>query len=165
MTTPYSRCLHGSGGTSLRQLAVAGLGHDEPTILITNDLTTPAKKIIEAYARRMNIEQRLAEAIRSFGLDALAGAVPLNIDLDVVLSVLAHTVCAALRRRLPGYHATTPDILQRRFLHTGGLILNHGAEIIVRLDRRTYSPVLRQGDLPTVTVPWWGGRRLSYQFA
>jgi hypothetical protein len=150
---------------TLRQLAVAGLGHDEPTILVTNDLTSPAKKIIEHYARRMNIEQRLAESIRSFGLDALAGAVPLNIDLDVVLTVLAHTVCAAMRRRLPGYATTTPDILQRRFLQTSGEILNHGDQIIVRLDRRAYSPVLRQADLPTVTVPWLGNRRLSYEFA
>ena len=149
---------------TLRQLAVAGLGHDEPTILITNDLTSPAKKIIERYARRMNIEQRLAESIRSFGLDALAGAVPLNVDLDVTLSLLAHTLCAALRRRLPGYATTTPDTLQRRFLSTTGEILNRGNEIIVRLDRRTYSPVLRQADLPTTEVPWWGGRRLSYQY-
>ena len=149
---------------TLRQLAVAGLGHDEPTILITNDLTSPAKKIIERYARRMNIEQRLAESIRSFGLDALAGAVPLNVDLDVTLTLLAHTLCAALRRRLPGYATTTPDTLQRRFLSTTGEILNRGNEIIVRLDRRTYSPVLRQADLPTTEVPWWGGRRLSYEY-
>jgi len=149
---------------TLRQLAVAGLGHDEPTLLITNDLTSPAKKIIERYARRMNIEQRLAESIRSFGLDALAGAVPLNVDLDVTLTVLAHTLCAALRRRLPGYATTTPDTLQRRFLSTTGEILNRGNEIIVRLDRRTYSPVLRQADLPTTEVPWWGGRRLSYEY-
>jgi hypothetical protein len=101
---------------TLRQLAITGLGHDEPTILITNNRTTPTKHIITAYARRMNIEQRLAEAIRSFGLDALAGAVPLNVDLDVVLSVLAHTTCAALRRRIPGYATATPDTLQRRFL-------------------------------------------------
>ena len=93
---------------TLRQLAVAGLGHDEPTLLISNRDHLPAKQMIETYARRMNIEQRLAEAIRSFGLDALTGAVPLNIDLDVVLSVLAHTVCAALRRRLPGYATATP---------------------------------------------------------
>ena len=150
---------------TLRQLAVAGLGHDEPTILVTNDPHTPTRQVIETYARRMNIEQRLAEAIRSFGLDALAGAVPLNIDLDVVLSVLAHTVCAALRRRLPGYATATPDTLQRRFLSTSGTIHNAGREIVVRLDRRTYSPVLRQADLPTVEVPWWNGRRLSYQFA
>ena len=105
---------------TVRQLAVTGLGHDEPTILITNDRDHTLKALIERYAQRMNIEQRLAEAIRSFGLDALAGAVPLNVDLDVVLSVLAHTVCAALRRRLPGYATATPDTLQRRFLTTGG---------------------------------------------
>jgi transposase len=149
---------------TLRQLAVAGLGHDKPTILITNDLTSPAKKIIERYARRMNIEQRLAESIRSFGLDTLAGAVPLNVDLDVALTVLAHTVCAALRRRLPGYATATPDTLQLRFLSTGGEILNRGNQIVVRLDRRTYSPILRQADLPTVEVPWWGGRQLSYEY-
>ena len=149
---------------TLRQLAVAGLGHDEPTILVTNDPASPAKAIIERYARRMNIEQRLAESIRSFSLDALAGAVPLNIDLDVTLTVLAHTICAAMRRRLPGYATTTPDILQRRFLQTSGEILNQGDHITVRLNRRAYSPVLRQANLPTVTVPWWNNRQLNYQF-
>ncbi len=150
----------------LRQLAVTGLGHDQPTLLITNDGTTPARKIVESYSRRMNIEQRLAEAIRSFGLDALAGAVPLNVDLDVVLSILAHTICAALRRRLPGYHTATPDTLQRRFLSTGGIITSHGDQITIRLNRRTYSPVLRQASLPeTITVPWWGNRTLRYEYA
>jgi hypothetical protein len=114
----------------------------------------------------MNIEQRLAEAIQSFSLDALAGAVPLNVDLDVVLSVLASTLCAALRRRLPGYGTATPDTLQRRFLNTGGIILNRRTEIVIRLNRRTYSPVLRQARLPeTITVPWWGNRTLRYEYA
>ncbi len=146
-----------------RQLAVTGLGHDQPTLLITNRPQLPARQVIQTYARRMNIEQRLAQAIRSFHLDALTGAVPLNVDLDMVLSVLAHTLCAALRRRLPGYHAAAPDTLQRRFLSTAGIITSHGNQITVRLSRRTYSPVLRQATLPeTVTVPWWGGRTLRY---
>ena len=150
----------------IRQLAVTGLGHDQPTLLITNRPQLPARQVIQAYARRMNIEQRLAEAIQSFSLDALAGAVPLNVDLDVVLSVLAHTVCAALRRRLPGYAAATPDTLQRRFLNTGGIILNRKTETVIRLNRRTYSPVLRQASLPeTITVPWWQGRTLRYEYA
>jgi hypothetical protein len=150
----------------IRQLAVTGLGHDQPTLLITNDDATPARKIIQACTQRINIEQRLAEAIQSFRLDVLAGAVPLNVDLDVVLSVLAHTACAALRRRLPGYATATPDTLQRRFLSTGGIITSHGDQITVRLNRRTYSPVLRQATLPeTITVPWWGGRTLRYEYA
>jgi hypothetical protein len=149
----------------VRQLAVTGLGHDQPTLLITNRPALPARQVIQSYARRMNIEQRLAEAIQSFSLDALAGAVPLNVDLDVVLSVLAHTVCAALRRRLPGYHAATPDTLQRRFLNTGGIIEHHHGQTTIRLTRRTYSPILRQASLPdTITVPWWEGRTLRYQY-
>ena len=149
----------------IRQLAVTGLGHDQPTLLITNRAQLPARQVIQSYARRMNIEQRLAEAIQAFSLDALAGAVPLNADLDVVLSVLASTVCAALRRRLPGYATATPDTLQRRFLNTGGIIENHRSEIVVRISRRTYSPALRQASLPeTITVPWWGGRTLRYHY-
>jgi hypothetical protein len=150
----------------IRQLAVTGLGHDQPTLLITNRPALPARQVIGTYARRMNIEQRLAEAIQSFGLDALAGAVPLNVDLDVVLSVLTHTICAALRRRLPGYHAATPDTLQRRFLNTGGIIEHHHGQTTIRLNRRTYSPTLRQASLPeTITVPWWGNRTLRYEYA
>ena len=149
----------------IRQLAITGLGHDQPTLLITNRPGPPARQVIQSYARRMNIEQRLAEAISSFSLDALAGAVPLNVDLDVVLSVLAHTICAALRRRLPGYQTATPDTLQRRFLNTGGIIENDRGQTTIRLARRTYSPVLRQASLPeTITVPWWGGRTLRYQY-
>ena len=81
-----------------------------------------------------------------------------------MLSVLAHTVCAALRRRLPGYATATPDTLQRRFLTTGGYIHTQGRQIIVRLDRRAHSPVLRQADLPTaIPVPWLDGRTLRYE--
>ena len=156
--------LSGYPGT-VRQLVIQGLGHDEPTILITNDCDRTTKALIERYARRMNIEQRLAEAIRSFHLDALSSAVPLNVDLDVVLSVLAGTVCAALRRRLPGYATTTPDTLQRRFLHTSGTIHTSNQRITVRLARRTYTPVLRQAELPQDTpIPWWGNRTLHYKF-
>lgn len=151
---------------TVRQLIVRGLGRDAPTVIITNDRRSTAKQIIERYARRMTIEQRLAESIRSFHLDALSSAVPLNVDLDVVLSVLAGAVCAGLRRRLgTGYTAATPDTLQRRFLTTGGVILNRGDTIVVRLNRRTYSPVLRSADLPETAVPWWGGRHLRLEYA
>jgi hypothetical protein len=78
--------------------------------------------------------------------------------------VLAGAVCAALRRRLTGYHHATPDTLQRRFLSTGGTIHNHGHTITVRLNRRTYSPVLRQADIPAITVPWWDGRTLRFEY-
>jgi len=148
----------------IRQLVVSGLGREAPTVILTNNTRISAKAVIERYAGRMTIEQRLGESIRSFHLDALSSAVPLNVDLDVVLSVLAGAVCAALRRRLSGYHSATPDTIQRRFLMTGGVITIRPDSVVVRLKRRTYSPVLRQAAIPETAVPWWGGRRLRFEY-
>jgi hypothetical protein len=137
-------------------LIVTGLGHDAPTVISSNDHDITTKAIVERYARRMSIEQRLAEIIRAFCADALSSTVNLNVDLDVMLAVLCQALLAALRARLPGYHAATPDTLQRRFLETPGTSINHGDTVTVRLERRAYAPVLRQADLPTATtVPWW----------
>jgi transposase len=151
--------------SEIRQLAVHGLGHEQPTLLIANDFATTPKLLIEKYSRRMGIEQRLAEWIRAFHIDALSSAVPLNVDLDVVISVLASAVCESLRQRLRGYATATPDTLQQRFLSTAGDVHVHHDQVVVTLARRAYSPVLRQAHLPTVRVPWWGDRRLTFQHA
>ena len=157
--------LTGYPGT-VRQLVVTGLGRDTPTVIITNDHDLSVKALIEHYARRMTIEQRLAEIIQAFHADALSSAVNLNVDLDIMLCVLAQALTAALRARLPGYAAVTPDVLQRRFLETPGQITTSPDTITVRLDRRAYSPVLRQADLPHDTrVPWWGNRTLRFEFS
>ena len=150
-----------------RQLVVTGLGRTTPTVITTNDHDTPVKQLTGHYARRMTTGQRLAEIIRAFCLDALSSAVNRNVDLDVVLCVLAQALTAAFRLRLPGnYDPATPDTLQRRFLDTPGEITNAGDTITVKTNRRAYAPVLRGADLPAdTTVPWWGGRRLRFDFA
>jgi hypothetical protein len=106
----------------------------------------------EHSARRMSIEQRLAEIIGAFCLDALSGAVNLNVDLDVVLCVLArHSprpfACACPATPTP----PPPDTLQRRFLDTPGEIITTVDTITVKLNRRAYSPILRSVDLPADT--------------
>ena len=151
---------------TVRQLIITGLGRDAATVLITNQDDLPPKALIEHYARRMTIEQRLAEIIQAFHADALSSTVNLNVDLDITLCVLAQATIAALRQRLPGYANVTPDVLQRRFLETPGTITTTTDTIIVRLDRRAYAPVLRQADLPNdTTVPWWGNRTLRYEIS
>ena len=82
-----------------------------------------------------------------------------------MLAVLAQALLAAFRTRLgPGYHAATPDTIQRRFLDSPGTITVNGNQITVRIDRRAYSPVLRQASLPPdTTIPWWHGRRLHFE--
>ena len=147
----------------LRQIAVRGLGHDHPTLVLTNDRAAKAARLVDRYAKRMTIEQRLEESIRSFHLDALSSAVALNVDLDTTLTVAAQLAYDWLRRRLPGYETATPDTIWRRFVSTKGSVVLGPEEVVVRLGERTYSPVLRAADLPTVSVPWWEGRRLRFE--
>ena len=114
----------------------------------------------------MTIEQRLAEIIRAFCADALSSTVNLNVDLDIMLTVLAQALIAALRARLPGYATVTPDTIQRRFLETPGTIITTDDTITVRLERRAYTPVLRKADLPTDTrIPWLGNKTIRYELS
>ncbi len=152
---------------TVRQLVVTGLGRDQPTVIITNEHQATIRSLVSQYARRMTIEQRLAEIIRAFCADALSSTVNLNVDLDIMLAVLAQALLAAFRTRLgAGYATATPDTLQRRFLNSSGTITVGRDQVTVRIDRRAYSPVLRHATLPADTaVPWWHGRRLHFEFS
>ena len=126
---------------TVRQVIVTGLGRDAPTVIITNDDQIKTRALISQYARRMTTGQRLAEIIGAFCADALSSAVNLNVDLDVVLCVLAQALLAAFRTRLgPAYATATPDTIQRRFLDTAGTITTDSDTITVTLNRRAYSP-------------------------
>jgi hypothetical protein len=70
----------------------------------------------------MIIEQRLAEIIRSFCAGALSSTVNLNVDLDIMLAVVAQALLAAFAPAA-GYAIATPGTIQRPFLETPGQIL------------------------------------------
>src|ERR1700674_4408443 len=72
-----------------RQFFITDLGHDEPTILLTNDAKSTAKTIITRYAKRMLIENALSDAVRFFHIDALSSSVGFKIDFDMALLVIA----------------------------------------------------------------------------
>src|SRR5262249_8065042 len=87
----------------LRQILIRDLGHDEPTILLANDFTSTAKTIVTRYAKRMLIENGLSDAVDFFHLDALSSAVALNVDFDVLLTVLASGIYRMFAKALRGY--------------------------------------------------------------
>ena len=149
----------------LRQLLIRDLGHDEPTILMTNDLKSSLKKIITRYAQRMLIENGLADAVDFFHLDALSSAVALNVDFDVLLTVLASGIYRMFAHALRGYEHAQARQLFRRFLDTTGRITITPDAVTVTLPRRAHNPILLDAGLfdSTTKIPWWGGRLLKLQ--
>ncbi len=150
----------------VRQIAVRNIGHDEPTLLLTNAFTTPVKDLFARYAERMTIENELDAYIAGFHLDALTSGLPLNVDLDTTLTVVAGNIYRMTARKLPRYETATPDRIWRHFLDTTGTLHVTDDAVTVNLNLRTYHPVLIDAgftdtDLP---IPWLDNRRLRFRF-
>ncbi|MHB8191078.1 MAG: hypothetical protein ACYDHP_11815 [Ferrimicrobium sp.] len=150
----------------LRQIAIRNIGHDQPTLLITNDLATPAKDLFTRYAEWMIIENELDADISGFHLNALSSGLPLNVDLDTTITVLAGNCYRLLARKLPRYELATPDRLWRHFLDNTGTVTVAEDYVRVDLALRTYTPVLIDAGFPEldIPIPWWGGRSLRFDF-
>jgi hypothetical protein len=153
-------------GVALRQLAVRNIGHDQPTLLITNDLTGPAKDLFGRYAERMVTENELDADIAGFHLNALSSGLPLNVDLDTTLTVLAGNCYRLLARKLPRYELATPDRLWRHFVDDHGKVYVADDHVRVDIALRTYTPVLIDAGFPEMDlpIPWWQGRTLRFGF-
>jgi transposase len=149
----------------VRQIAIRNIGRDEPTLLITNDLSTSRKDLFARYAERMLIENELASFITGFHLDALSSGLALNVDVDTTLTVIAGNLYRLFARGLKRYENKTPERIHRHFIDTTGVLHVAADHVTVQLNRRTWSPVLLQagfGDLD-LPIPWWSGRRLRFR--
>jgi hypothetical protein len=151
---------------SIRQLAVDGLGRPKPTLFLTNQFQETARNVIIRYAGRNRAEDGLGISVNFFHLDCLASEVRLNVDLDAILTVLASGCYRWLGKRLRGYETADPKQLYRRFVATGGTVKARGEEIVVRFDRRSHNPILREAalDHEAKPIPWLGGRRIRFAF-
>src|SRR5215467_13026495 len=85
-----------------RQFFIKDLGHDLPTILLTNDRHSTVPQLILRYAKRMLIENALADAVRFFHIDALSSSVGFKVDFDMALLVLASCLYRIMARRMRG---------------------------------------------------------------
>jgi hypothetical protein len=153
------------GQAPLRQLLITDLGHEQPTVLLTNDAHATPSALIIRYARRMLIENGLADAVNFLHLDALSSAVALNISFDVLLTTIATGLYRLLALKLRGFERAQLRQIWRRFLKSPAHIRVTATEVVVELPRRAHNPILIASGLldePT-TVPWWNGRQLRFE--
>jgi hypothetical protein len=154
-------------GRSFRQIAVNGLGRDQATLMLTNQQQPTVKQLIERYGKRWGIENQLAEQIRAFHLDSLCSQVPLAVDFDVALTVLADIAYRHFARGLhAAYHNQTPDTIRSHLTDGIGELRFSPGHVEVRLKRRAHTPALLDAGYHDrrIQVPWWDGRTLSYSF-
>ena len=151
----------------IRQLSIMDLGHEEPTLLITNQLHRAPSKLIERYAQRMVIENSIAEGINFFHMDALSSAVAMKVNCDLQLTLMASSLYRLLGFRVgKGYEVARADHIFRDFVDATAQVSLTEKDILVRFQKRAHNPLLLAArfDQTQQSVPWLDGKRLRLQF-
>jgi hypothetical protein len=151
---------------AIRQLAVGGLGREEPTLFLSNNPEETARALIVRYAGRNRVEDGLGTAVNFFHLDCLASEVRLNVDLDTTLTVLANGCYRWLGKQLHGYEKAAPKQLYRRFVETAGVVEIAADRVVVRFDKRSHNPVLKEArlDQNRAPIPWLQNRFVEFVY-
>ena len=152
---------------TFRQLFIEDLGHDQPTVLLTNQRTKPLKQLITRYAQRMLIENALSDAVRFFHVNALSSAVAMKVDFDLALLVIASGLYRRLASHMRGYGAAQARQLFRDLLDMPATVKVTPTQVRVAFHRRAHLPIVLASTIfaETPTVPWWGGAGLAFSSA
>jgi len=150
----------------IRQLFITDLGHEEPTVLLTNDLKTSAAKRITRYAKRMLIENSLADSVDFFHLDTLSAAIRIRVDFDIMLTEIASGLYRIIARLLPGFETAKARQIFRHFLDTPAQIRIGEYDVEVTYPKRAHNPLLIAAGFAekTTPIPWWTNNQLTLRF-
>jgi hypothetical protein len=151
----------------IRQITVADLGHEEPTLLLTNQLKRSPAKLIGRYAQRMLIENNIEDGVNFFHMDALSSAVALKVNCDLQLTLMASSLYRYLGQRIGnGYETVKSRHLFRDFVDATARIDIDAEAIWVRFQKRAHNPLLVAAgfDKTNVRIPWLGSRPVRLIF-
>lgn len=152
---------------SIRQIAVTDLGHEEPTLVLTNQLRRSAVHLIGRYAQRMLIENGIADGIDFFHMDALSSAVAMKVSCDLQLTLMASSLYRLLGERIGnGYATAKSQHLFRDFINAVAHVSLTERDIQVRFQKRAHNPLLMAAGFAQIDqpIPWLGKRRLQLIF-
>lgn len=151
----------------IRQLTITDLGHEEPTLLLTNQLNASPAKLIGRYAQRMVIENGIQDGVDFFHMDALSSAVAMKVNCDLMLTVLASSLYRLLGTAVgEGYEAAKSQHIFRDLVNATAHVAISKNDITVHLQKRAHNPHLIAAGFHNTdaSIPWLDDKRLRFKF-
>jgi hypothetical protein len=151
----------------IRQITVTDLGHEEPTLVLTNQLQRSAAKLVGRYAQRMLIENGIADGVDFFHMDALSSAVAMKVSCDLQLTLMASSLYRLLGEQIGNGYATAKSRhIFRDFINAVAQVSITERDVEVRFQKRAHNPLLLAAGFAqtAVPVPWLGNKRLRFVF-
>ena len=151
----------------IRQLTITDLGHEEPTLLLTNQLRRSPAKLIGRYAQRMVIENNIADGIDFFHMDALSSAVAMKVDCDLQLTLMASSLYRLLAANIGnGYETAKSRHIFRDFIDATAAVTIGAQHVQVKFQKRAHNPYLIGAGFAEreTVIPWLGQKMLRLVF-
>jgi len=153
----------------LRQFTVMELGHEEPTVLLTNPSQTRSGRV--GHALRATHAHRKRD-LRSGPVfpyrRPFSSMVGMKVDFDMQLTLVASSLYRMMAQRIGReYSHSQAKTVFRNLLNLSGRVEVAASSVVVTLDKRAHNPYLVASGLanqPT-PMPWFGGKKLIIQFA
>jgi transposase len=139
----------------IRQIIIKDHGRAQPTFIITNT-DIALKEVLEIYAKRWRIENKLAELITFFNLNALSSPLMIRIHFDILWTIIADTIYRIFAQDLRRFENHEAQTLFRRFINMPGKVVWTGSMIQIRIRKRSHTPLLMglQKLKKPFRVPW-----------
>jgi hypothetical protein len=142
--------------TKLRQIIIKNHGRANPTFIITNNYELSLKNILIVYAKRWHVENKLAELVSFFNLNALTSPLMIRIHFDILWTVVANILYYMFAQDLPRFEKARANSIFRKFIDMPGQIAYDGSSFTIKIRKRAHTPILlgvkklQNG----FTVPW-----------
>jgi len=148
---------------TFRQIAIKDHGRSTPTFIITNNNELSIKDILEVYAKRWRIENKLAELVAFFNLNALSSPIMIRIHFDILWTLIADTLYHRFAHDLRRFETNVAPTIFRKFIDMPGMVIYDGNKFVIKIRKRAHTPVLKEVEKlqKPFRVPWLSGKTVE----
>lgn len=139
-----------------RQIIMKDHGRELPTFILTNNEDLSITQIVEVYARRWRIENKLAELVAFFNLNALSSDLMIRIHFDILWTMIADTLYQRLAQDLRRFEKKRAPTIFKKFINMPGKVIYDGNKFQIKIRKRAFTPILKGVEKlqNSFKVPW-----------
>ena len=155
----FKNCQH-----IFRQIAIKDHGRSKPTFIITNNKNLPIKTILEVYAKRWRIENKLSELVTFFNLNALSSPIMTRIHFDILWTMISDTLYHRFAQDLRRFENASASQLFRKFIDMPGRVIYDGKKFTIKIRKRAHTPILKEVKKlqKPIKIPWLNNRTIEF---
>jgi len=146
-----------------RQIAIKDHGREKPTLVITNDKNLSLKSVLEVYAKRWRVENKLAELVAFFNMNALSSPLMIRIHFDILWTMIADTLYHIFTQDLRRFEKTQAPTIFKKFINIPGKVVYDGDKFLIKIRKRAHTPILKGVTKlqKPIAVPWLNNKNLE----